>query len=189
MQRLGACAISLIVKTICISCALQQPARAHKSAVECVPSDYPPCIPGIVRIRARSRCLHLCAPLTHVALLPTSACAARSSSCCRAASVSTCAMMIYNRGGHRLEKGLQHVGIRASACCGSCLRSSPGGPDGESGASDGNPNRFKHQGRLRQQQQEGRPRYQSTFGPDVCCTGALLQAKARQNGYYARLGT
>ena len=33
------------------------------------------------------------------------------------------------QGRHRLEKGLQHVGIRASACCGSCLRSSPpGGP-------------------------------------------------------------
>ena len=70
MQRLGACANSLIVKMICISCALQQPARAQKAAVDCVPSDYLPCIPAIVRIRARSRCLHLCAPLTHAALLP-----------------------------------------------------------------------------------------------------------------------
>jgi hypothetical protein len=70
MQRLGACANSLIVKTICISCALQQPARAHKAAVECVPSDYPPWIPAIVRIRARSRSLHLSAPLTYAALTP-----------------------------------------------------------------------------------------------------------------------
>ena len=33
------------------------------------------------------------------------------------------------------------------------------------------------------------PKVSCTFGPDVCCTGALVQAKARQNGYYARLGT
>ena len=33
------------------------------------------------------------------------------------------------------------------------------------------------------------PKVSCTFGPDVCCTCALLQAKARQNGYYARLGT
>ena len=58
----------------------------------------------------------------------TSACAARRSSCCRAASVSSCEMMIYNRGGHRLEKGLQHVGIWAIACCGSCQEAPPGGP-------------------------------------------------------------
>jgi len=70
MQRLGACANSLIVKMVCISCALKQPARAQKAAVDCVPSDYLSCIPAIVRIRARSRCLHLCAPLIHAALLP-----------------------------------------------------------------------------------------------------------------------
>ena len=75
----------------------------------------------------------------------TSACADRRSSCCRAAFVSSCAMIIYNRGDHRLEKGLQHVGIWAIACCGSCLRSSAERPDGESGASDGIPNRCKHQ--------------------------------------------
>ena len=33
------------------------------------------------------------------------------------------------------------------------------------------------------------PKVSCTFGPDVCCTGALLQAKAPQNGYYAPLGT
>ena len=85
------------------------------------------------------------AAFTSVPVLTGAARADRRSSCCRAAFVSSCAMIIYNRGDHRLEKGLQHVGIWAIACCGSCLRSSAERPDGESGASDGIPNRCKHQ--------------------------------------------
>ena len=84
-------------------------------------------------------------PPSPLPVLTGAARADRRSSCCRAAFVSSCAMIIYNRGDHRLEKGLQHVGIWAIACCGSCLRSSAERPDGESGASDGIPNRCKHQ--------------------------------------------
>ena len=105
------------------------------------------------RLRLRCRCtarrLHLCL-------------------CSAAQLVLPCGIHLLMRDDD-LQQGRAPIRKRIAACghLGNRVlwqlpkKSSAERPDGESGASDGYPNRCKHQGRLRQQQQEGRPRYQS----------------------------